>query len=209
LSSVASTAVGSADRSGSLYMVARVISDVLSPAALAVPGLMLGVWASGDPSTFRYALLYFAFAVPVPMLYVIWLLKTGRVADIHLPNRHERVGPFAVASAAALAGVVALVFIGAPAVFVAPIIAALIQTLLLFAITLAWQISIHTSTSAGLATFAALSIGGGAILFSLLVPIVMWARLYLKRHTLAQTLAGAALGCGSFAGLFLLQGIAW
>jgi membrane-associated phospholipid phosphatase len=209
LSSVASTAVTSADRSGSLYLLARIISDVLSPAALAVPGLMLGVWASGDPATFRYALLYFAFAIPVPMLYVVWLLKTGRVTDIHLPNRRERFGPFAVASAAAVAGVAALILVGAPTVFVAPIIAALVQTLLLFAITLAWQISIHTSTSAGLATFAALGIGGSAILFSLLVPIVMWARLYLKRHTLAQTLAGVALGCGSFAGLFLLRGIAW
>ncbi len=209
MSSVASTAVASAARPGSLYLLARVISDVLSPAALAVPGLLLGVWATGDPGMLRYAMLYFAIAVPLPMLYVIWLVKTGRVTDIHLPNRHERIGPFAAASVGALAGVVVLVGFGAPAAFVAPIIAALVQTLILFAITLAWQISIHTSTSAGLATFAALGIGGGAVLFSVLVPIVMWARLYLKRHTLAQTIAGAALGCGSFAGLFLLQGIIW
>jgi membrane-associated phospholipid phosphatase len=47
------------------------------------------------------------------------------------------------------------------------------------------------------------------VLFSLLVPVVMWARLYLKRHTLAQTVAGAALGCGAFATLFMLHGIAW
>jgi hypothetical protein len=37
----------------------------------------------------------------------------------------------------------------------------------------------------------------------------MWARLNLKRHTLAQTVAGAALGCAAFSGLFLLHGIVW
>jgi hypothetical protein len=41
------------------------------------------------------------------------------------------------------------------------------------------------------------------------VPLVMWARLYLGRHTLAQTIAGACLGCASFATLFALRGIAW
>jgi hypothetical protein len=164
LSTAISTAASPVDRSRNLYLLARVISDVLSPAALAVPGLMLGVWASREPGTFQYALLYFAIAIPLPMLYVIWLLKTGRITDIHLPNRHERFGPFAVASAAAAGGVALLVALGAPSEFVAPLIAALTQTLLLFAITLAWQISIHTSVSAGLATFAILGIGGAAVL---------------------------------------------
>ncbi len=211
MSSVASSAIdrSGVDRSRGLYMLARVISDLLSPAALAVPGLMLGVWASRVPGTFNYALLYFAVAIPIPFLYCVWLLKTGRITDIHLPNRKERIGPFAVASASAAGGVALLLLVGAPKEFVAPLIAALAQTLLLFAITLLWQISIHTSVSAGLATFAILGIGGAAVLFSLLVPVVMWARLYLKRHTFAQTVAGAALGCGAFTALFLLHGIAW
>ncbi len=197
------------DRSRALHVVARVISDALSPAALAVPGLMLGVWASGVPGTFRYALLYAAVAVVVPMVYLVWLMKTGRITDFHLPNRRERFGPFAVASASAAGGVGLLLYLGAPSAFVAPLIAALAQIVLLFVITLAWQISIHTATSAGLATFAVLALGGAAVLLLLLVPVVMWARLYLRRHTLAQTLAGAGLGVAAFCGLFLVHGIWW
>ena len=206
MSTIASPAV---DTSRSLHLLARIVSDVLSPGALAVPGLMLGVWATGDPGTFRFALVYASVAVVVPMVYLIWLLKTGRITDFHLPNRHERFGPFVVASASAAGGVGLLLYLGAPSVFVAPLIAALAQILVLFAITLAWQISIHTATSAGLATFAILAIGGAAILLSLLVPLVMWARLYLRRHTVSQTLAGAALGVSAFCLLFLMRGIWW
>jgi membrane-associated phospholipid phosphatase len=60
-----------------------------------------------------------------------------------------------------------------------------------------------------LVTFAALAFGGPALLLLLLVPLVMWARLYLGRHTVAQTLAGAALGSVIFTTMFALRGIIW
>ncbi len=206
MQSIATVAI---DHRPSLNLVARIVSDVLSPAALAVPGLLLGVWATGDVGTFRYAAAYFAIAIPLPLVYLVWLMKTGRITDFHLPKRHERVGPFAVASAAAAGGIALLVYLGAPSAFLAPLVAALAQTLLLFVITLAWQISIHAATSAGLATFAVLAIGGAAILLSLLVPLVIWSRLYLRRHTVAQVFAGAGLGCAAFSALFLVHGVLW
>ncbi len=196
------------DRSRWLRLTARIVSDVLSPAVLSIPCLAIGVWASGVPGTYRYALLYFAVAIPVPLVYMLWLLKTGRVTDIHLPNRHDRVGPFAVASASAAAGVALLFYLGAPAPSGtarggARADAAVVR----HHIGLADQHPLGHERR--LATFAILAIGGAAVLLSLIVPLVMWARLYLRRHTLAQTLAGAALGCGAFGGLFLLHGIVW
>src|SRR5438105_340032 len=83
----------SIERSGAA--VARMISDVLSPPVLAVPALVIGVWAS-EAGTYRFAVLYFLLAVLVPLLYVVWLLKSGRVADFHLPDRRDRLGPFVV-----------------------------------------------------------------------------------------------------------------
>jgi hypothetical protein len=200
-----------ADRSTSrrTTLLARTISDVCSPAALSLPCLLLAVWNTHVPGTIWYALLYAAVAIPLPMLYVIWLVKSGRVCDFHLPNRHERTGPFAVALSCALFAVILLLAIGAPAALLAPIVAVFLQTLVLFLVTLLWQISIHTATSAGLATFVALAIGGGGLLTTLIVPIVAWARIHLGRHTLAQTIAGAALGCGTFLAMFALRGIAW
>jgi membrane-associated phospholipid phosphatase len=199
----------SRDMSARASTLARVISDLFSPAALAVPCILLGVYTCQAEGTYWYALWYFLIAVPLPVAYVVWLLLSGRVTDFHLPDRRDRTIPFVVAIGCALGAAVALYLMGAPAEFLAPVVTALAQTMLLFLITLAWQISIHTSTTAGLVTFAALAIGGAAIFLALLVPLVAWARLYLGRHTLAQTVAGAALGTCSFAALFALRGVIW
>ena len=177
--------------------LARMISDVFSPPVLAVPALLIGVWAS-EAGTYRFAVLFFLLAVLAPVLYVVWLLKSGRIADFHLPDRRDRLGPFLVFLACGLAALSLLVYLGAPASFVAPIIALLFQTLVLFLITLAWQVSIHTASTAGLVTFAVLAIGVGAAVLFLLVPLVGWARIYLRRHTVAQTTAGALVGFLSF-----------
>jgi membrane-associated phospholipid phosphatase len=104
---------------------------------------------------------------------------------------------------------VLLVVLGAPATFLAPVGTALVQTLVLFAITLVWQISIHTSVTAGLVTFAILALGGGGLILAPLVPLVAWARLHLGRHTVSQTVAGALLGVATFATLFALRGLVW
>jgi membrane-associated phospholipid phosphatase len=169
----------------------------------------MGVAASDVPGTYRFALLYFLVAVPVPVAYVLWMLKSGRVTDFHLPDRRDRTMPFVISIAGALGAAVLLYFAGAPAVFLAPVVAALTQTLLLFLITLGWQISIHTATTTALVTFGVLAFGAAASVLAFLVPLVMWARLYLGRHTLAQTIAGACLGCASFSMLFALRGIVW
>jgi membrane-associated phospholipid phosphatase len=192
-----------------LSAAARTVSDMFSPAALAVPCLLLGVWASEVPGTYKFAILYFLVAVPLPLGYVVWLVKTGRVSDFHLPDRRDRRVPFLISIGSALLALVLLIYFEAPAAFIAPVVTALAETFVLFLITLVWQISIHTATTTGLVTFAVLAIGGGAVAFLLLVPLVMWARLYLGRHTLAQTVGGVCLGSAVFGALFLLRGLVW
>jgi membrane-associated phospholipid phosphatase len=67
-------------------------------------------------------------------------------------------------------------------------------TLILLLVTLRWKISGHTTAMSSLAMLCWLLIGPAAAPMMLSVPLVAWARVRLRRHTLAQTLAGAALG---------------
>ena len=179
--------------------IARVLSDVLSPPVLAVPGLILAAWMCHDSRAIGYALCYLLVAVVAPLLYVVWMFKTGRINDIHLPNRSDRTLPFLINLLGGAAAVALLVQLGAPGDFLAPILALLAQTLLLFAITLLWQVSIHTATVAGVAMLSVMALGEGCALLFLLVPLVAWARIYLGRHTIAQTVVGAAIGVSCFA----------
>ena len=189
--------------------LARAVSDVFSPPVVAVPALAVGAWASHSRGTYWYALLYFSIGVVLPVLYVIWAIRAGRITDFHMSNRRERVAPFAVSLVCGLSAWILLVVMGAPRDFVAPVLALLLQTLLLFLITLVWQVSVHTAVTASLVTFTCLVVGPPAMLLIGLIPLVAWARLYLGRHTVAQTVAGACVGSSCFAILFALHGIAW
>ncbi len=189
--------------------VARMISDVSSPPALAVPALAFGVLANRTPGTYRYALLYFCIAVLVPVLYVVWAVCSGRITDFHMANRRERVAPFVVSLICGLSAGLLLMGMGAPPAFVALVFAMFLQTLLLFLITLAWQVSVHTAVTASLVTFACQVVGPEAMPLAGFVPLVASARLYLGRHTLAQTVVGACVGSSCFALFFALRGIAW
>jgi membrane-associated phospholipid phosphatase len=58
-----------------------------------------------------------------------------------------------------------------------------------------WLISIHATAAAATWLIAALIFGWvvGLVLLPLLI-LIAWIRLYLKRHTLPQVLAGITLG---------------
>ncbi len=104
--------------------LARVVSDLFSPPALAVPGLLLGVAASPQDGTYRYALVYLLVAVLLPVLYVLWALKTGRISDFHLADRRERRGPFLVSLGCGGAGFALAAALGAPSSLLGPVAAA-------------------------------------------------------------------------------------
>jgi membrane-associated phospholipid phosphatase len=188
---------------------ARAVSDLFSPPVMAVPALAVSAWYSQTPGTYWYALLYLGVGVLLPVLYVVWAIRTGRITDFHMAIRRERVAPFLVSILCGAAAWLMLVGLGAPRDFAAPVLALLLQTLLLFLITLFWQVSVHTAVTASLVTFCCMVAGQGALLLIGLIPLVAWARLYLGRHTLAQTVVGACVGVSCFALLFALHGIAW
>lgn len=181
--------------------LARTVSDVLSPPILAIPAIILCSVYSGAGETAHLVLIYLVLAVGAPVLDVVRLVRSGRISDFHLPIRRERYRPFLVSVSCGLSALALMLVLGAPRDFVIPVMLMLLQTLLLFVVTLFWQISIHTATVAGLVTFAVVCCGPQALVLTLLIPLVSWSRIHLGRHTLAQTLAGSAMGIACFSTL--------
>jgi membrane-associated phospholipid phosphatase len=63
--------------------------------------------------------------------------------------------------------------------------------LVIFIINLRWKISGHSMGVAVPTTTLAFVFGPWGLLCGLLLPPVMWSRVYLRKHTVAQVLAGA------------------
>ena len=79
----------------------------------------------------------------------------------------------------------------------------MIQMALILLVTSRWKISGHGVAIGGITVFAVGIFGREAWPLLLAIPLVAWARVRLKRHTLAQTVAGSLLGIAMT--LLLLQ----
>ena len=134
-----------------------------------------------------------AAILPLSVL-LIWETRTNAKFDLDIPARTDRNHPLLVASASYLLGTVVLVAMHAPLLTTVVMFGYFAGTLFLFFINLYWKISIHAMGIAGPTTVLVFVFGYWGVLLGLLLPPVIWSRVYLKKHTLAQALTGAILG---------------
>ncbi|MFN8373450.1 MAG: hypothetical protein U0694_11320 [Anaerolineae bacterium] len=131
----------------------------------------------------------------LPVSYIAWNVRRGKITDIHMKERRQRVGPFVFSIACSGIGWLMLRLMNTPEAVSSFALFSLVQLAVLATITLVWQISIHSMSITG-AVVAVGTIFGvpPALVVMPLVPLVGVARIKLQRHTLAQVVAGTILG---------------
>jgi membrane-associated phospholipid phosphatase len=135
----------------------------------------------------------FAAIVPLSVL-LIWETRTSAKFDFDIPARTDRNHPLLFASASYLLGTVVLVAVHAPLLTTIVMFGYFAGTLFLFFINLYWKISIHAMGIAGPTAVLVFVFGYWGVLLGLLLLPVIWSRVYLKKHTVAQAITGAILG---------------
>lgn len=188
-----------ADNRTGTVRAARMFSNIVSPPVIfAVMGLLLALEAAPMPQALFWAALYGFMVSLLPILFVLWLLKTGRVAELHMSNTKERHLPYisAVLCAAVLYGIVWL--LDGPELMKCLALFNIVTLSILGIINSFWLISFHATAITAAWAIIFLTFGRQAsIIVAVLVVLVVIVRLYLKRHTLSQIIAGIALGISS------------
>ncbi len=135
-----------------------------------------------------------AFTSIGPMLFVLWLYSTDRIADLDMSVRSERERVFGVFVLFYWVGTGMLWLIHAPLLLVATMGGYATASLVVQYITRYWKISTHAlGITASLAALVHLY-GQQPLPFLVLIPIVGWSRVYLKAHTTLQVVGGTVLG---------------
>ncbi len=178
--------------------IARLLSDIFNP-ALVMVGLTIGVVSYGSSGYSGW--VWLLWSLPVlslpPIAYIGWLVRHGEAVDIHLPNRQTRLKPLIFTLVWMSVWVVLLSYFDMAEVLVSLLKGALLQFTILSLITLFWKISFHSATiSTAIAIAIALDNVPSVWLIAIttLVFLIGWARIYLRRHTLAQVIAGGLVG---------------
>ena len=194
--------------------LADALSYLLNPLVFPPIAFALISWHLGAPGgevawVLGASLVFFCV---VPLLYVLGMVRAGRAESLEVRDRSARARPLVVGIVSYVLGIVLLGATTTTGTAALVSYAALYpaNTILVVLITLRWKISIHMI---GLGAFvagllfaaltawqglpddweAALTLASTAPLL-LLLPVLMWARVRAKAHTVGQVVAGAAFG---------------
>jgi membrane-associated phospholipid phosphatase len=179
--------------------LARILSTIFNPFLTAlVLFVILARAGARDTLDFWRLLLASTFFTSLgPMLCVFWLYGTDRISDLDMSVRTEREAVFGAFVIFYLAGTGFLWITRSPTLMIAAMAAYTVSTVIVQFITRYWKISTHAlGITAALVTLTLLY-GDQTLPFLVLIPMVCWARVYLKSHTIMQVLAGCALAIGS------------
>ncbi len=185
---------------------ARLISNILSPPVvwgfLAFPIAFRA--AETTQQAILWAVTYGMFVCLMPAVYIGWMVWRGKITDIHMQVREQRIRPFIVSIVGTAVAWQVLQLMGAPSLLPLFALFSLIQIAVMLAVTLKWQISMHSmSITCAVVTTGALYGLGPALLVSPLIPVVGAARIKLQRHTLSQVVAGGLVGAILTGAMFL------
>lgn len=194
------------DRVG-LVRAARLFSNVVSPPVMfAVLGLALALHATETIwAGLAWAAVYGFFVALAPILFVLQLLQRGRIVELHMTDTRERHLPYLVAVLMSLLVLALIVVLDGPTLLFCLSLFNVLTLTVIGAVNVRWLISFHATAVSALVTIITLVFGPlTGLLLSPLVPLIVMARLYLRRHTVAQMLGGLLLGAGS---VLLLWGL--
>ena len=176
------------------YIVSMIGSPpVLGAGAIALTASILSGRPHRGEQTWLWALVCASLVIVAPLTYIVWLLRRGQVSDIDVQRREQRAKPLVVSIISTGLACIVLLVGRAPAELLVLAGALWLQTIIIFGITLRWKISMHSSAAAGTGTLI-WALTGTLLPLLIMVPLIVWSRVRLKRHTFAQTVAGAALG---------------
>ena len=175
---------------------ARIFSNIVSPPTIfAVLGLALALAEDGLWPGFLWAAVFGFFVSLAPILFIVFMMRIGRITDLHMNTRQERYLPYLVSTVTSAVVLAVIYLFDGPELLSCLTILNIVVLVILGLVNAFWLISIHTASISAAAVIGGLVFGVGAAVALLpLLLMVCWARLYLRRHTLGQVGAGLLLG---------------
>ncbi|MGB7968027.1 MAG: PAP2 family protein [Methanobacterium sp.] len=174
--------------------IARLISDITQPPVVSIPIFaIINYVLLGFNNSLVITMICWIFGAFLPITTSLILIRKMHT-DMDITDRTKRTLPLFFAVCSYLIGFLVLLSMGAPALTTALMFIYSSNTLIILFINLSWKISIHTMGVAGPAVVLTYLFGILGLLFGLLIPLVMWSRVELKKHTISQVLAGGLAG---------------
>ena len=176
--------------------IARHVSNILAPATISLPFILLVAFyqAQNQLSALIYACITLFFLSVGPLLYIIIGVRMGKLSDIDVSRRSQRAGPFIFGIVSVMIGWLVLALTNGPRNLQTVMIITVFSGIIMMVITFWWKISMHASSLGGIATMLTVLYGAVMLPLFVLLVLVSWSRVVLRRHTVMQVIAGSLAG---------------
>ncbi|GEM_PF-839218 len=175
--------------------IAKLISFVFDGSVLALP-IFLSIYFNDRNKLLENlpSLLITIFSLAIiPYSLIVLLYKLKKISDLHIPKRRERILPLIIINVIVIAGFISLNFVPATLLLKTTYEVYIFTLIILSLISIFWKISFHTSYATLFAVIFITIYGKWGLFALILIPIMIWARTILKRHTLSQATSGVLI----------------
>ena len=176
--------------------IAKTISTFTNPPIICIPLFLIICLTLSINNLWEFPLLELisiVFASILPMAIILfWAKKTGDDNDIS--TRQNRYIPMIIGTASYFIGFLISLYLKVNPFLTFLMLCYAVNTFIMMLITTQWKISIHTTGLSGPVCALIILLGPIGALFGLIYPVLIWSRVTLKKHTMAQAIAGGVVG---------------
>ena len=185
------------------FKIAESISTFTNPPILCIPLFLIICFYLSSSFDYGFSFDWAKFIILegisllfisiLPMAIILfWAKKLNTDKDIS--NRSDRYVPLLVGVASYFIGFLVALALKIDWFLTILILCYAIDTFIVMLITTKWKVSIHTTGLSGPVAALIILLGPIGALFGLIYPVLIWSRVLLKKHTLAQAIVGGAQG---------------
>lgn len=189
--------------------LARLISNTLNPFIISAAVILLLAFKETSSMTDALKWLSISLATSVLPVFVIviFLIRNKKMDGFFTNPRQQRNIVYLLASVFGAIGCGLLWYLKAPELLAVTFTAGLISIIVFTAINHFWKISLHTAFITASLTIVIIIYGAMAAWTLVFLPLVAWARIESKQHSITQVVMGGLLAALIVAGIFWGFGI--
>lgn len=186
-----------------MLILARLISLIANPLFVLIPLPFLLIYKTTGNINYALQWTYYSFIfIFLVVAFVLYAVKKGMFTDFDVSKREQRPMLFSVTILIGLCYIIGLYMFHGPLILFITIFGIIAGVFIASIVNTQIKASIHVATISAVTSAVSIIYGGKYWLLLILIPIVGWSRVKIKRHTVLETIIGGILGSSLSASIY-------
>ncbi len=128
------------------------------------------------------------------LIFIAWGVANGKFSDLDISKKEERKPAYIFGGIEISFFLITVIFFKAPPILIIAVVFAILGLVLMDVLNKYAKASVHVASISAFVILLSIAYKGFFSLSLLAVPLMIWSRLKLKRHTIGEALLGAIAG---------------